>query len=276
MLKELKKSGLPIYQNQETGLLAMEAPLIDQSYAAKKLSQMENLFDDDSSEDKNEHIYDVYRGIEFPKDSKQLRNDNFQYDITVVKTGTVGKERKKTSGHYHSWNEMHTSTYPEVYEVISGTALYILQRADNFEDKDYENLAVEDVIVVRVHEGQTLIVPPNYAHCSVNGGDKDLVFSNLAITLCKVDYAPVKYYHGLAVYVEEDQGKLVYKTNEHYKELPKIKFAEVRENPELGITFNEAIYQSYVENPAAFDFLKNVDNYTADIMNMLVYKEKLE
>lgn len=276
MLKELKNSGLPIYMNEETGLLALEAPLIYQGYGTKKLSQMDGLFEKDAENDKNEIIYDVYRGIQFPQDEEQLKKDHFQYDITIIKSGTVGKERKKTSGHYHSWNEMRTSTYPEVYEVISGTAIYILQKADNFEDKNYDNLDVEDIIVARVHAGQAIIIPPNYGHCSINGGNGDLVFSNLAITLCKVDYDPVKYYHGLGVYVEEINGDLSFKKNGSYKKLPEIKYAEVKENADLGIVFHKPVYQSYIENPNAFDFLKNVDLYTKEIMDMLIYREDLK
>lgn len=275
MLEELKNSGLPIYYNEESGLLALSAPLNYGGYGSKKLKQMKGLFEDDKENDPDEIIYDVYRNIRFPEDEKSLQHDKFQYDITIVKQGMIGGERKKTSGHYHSWNEVHTSTYPEVYEVIAGTAIYILQRVDNFEDTNYENLKVDDIIVVKVQAGQAIIIPPNYGHCSINGGDGDLIFSNLAYTPCTVDYAPVRYYHGLGVYVGYENGKLTVKKNDNYTKLPDLKFAEVKENKQLGIVFNKPIYKSYREHPEAFDFLGNVEKYTDEIMNMLVYKEEL-
>ena len=137
MLHKLENSGLPIYRDDETGKLALEAPLTYKGFAEKTLSQMKGLFADDSGNDPNENIYDVYRGIMDPKDEELFQTYDYQYDITVVKSGNVGMERKKTSGHYHSYNEMRTYTIPEVYEVLEGTALFVLQRADNFEDTDY-------------------------------------------------------------------------------------------------------------------------------------------
>lgn len=274
MFIELKNSGLPIYYNEENGLLLFSTPLLYNGYSRKKLKQMKGLFENDKNNNPDEVIYDVYRNIYLPEHKEILERDKFSYDITIVKSGLIGNERKKTSGHYHSWNEMKTSTYPEVYEVISGTAIYILQRADNFEDTNYDNLEVEDIIVVKVKAGQAIIIPPNYGHCSINGGEGDLIFSNLAYTPCTVDYNPVKYYHGLGVYVGFKDNRYLIKPNTNYKKLPKIKFAEVKENPRLGITFNKSVYQSYIENPISFEFLGNVDKYTEEIMCMLDYKEE--
>ncbi len=275
MLKELKNSGLPIYMNEENGLLALSAPFVYKGFAQKKLSDMHGLFKDDSNHWEDEPIYDVYRGILDPAHSGLFEKYKFQYDITVVRGGLIGNESKKTSGHYHSWNEMNTSTYPEVYEVISGTAVYILQRADNFKNTDFENLHVSDLIAVRVYAGQAIIIPPNYGHCSVNGGEGPLVFSNLAYTPCTVDYAPVKYYHGLGAYVGYKDGRLMIEKNRNYKNLPRIKYAQVKENKDLGIVFNKPVYRSFKENPEAFDFLGNVDPYREQIMNMLDRKEEL-
>ncbi len=275
MYKELKKSGLPLYLNEETNVMAISAPLIYNGFGAKTVGQMPSLFEDDSKNEANENVYDVYRNIRYPEDEAQLVKDQYSYDITIVKPGKIGMERKKTSGHYHQYNEMHTSTYPEVYEVISGTAIYVLQRADNFEDPDFEKLNVEDVIVVRVEAGQSIIIPANYAHCSVNGGEGALVFSNLCYAPCKNAYEIVKYYHGLAVYVNEVNGRLMYKVNDNYKNLPKVRYATVKENQYLGIIFNKPVYQAYKENPAAFRFLGNVDDYRDEIMTMLDFKEEI-
>ena len=272
MLHKLENSGLPIYRDDETGKLALEAPLTYKGFAEKTLSQMKGLFADDSGNDPNENIYDVYRGIMDPKDEELFQTYDYQYDITVVKSGNVGMERKKTSGHYHSYNEMRTYTIPEVYEVLEGTALFVLQRADNFEDTDYENLDVSDLIIARVEAGQAIIVPPNYGHCSVNGGEGDLIFSNLAYVPCRIDYAPVQYYHGLGVYVDGHENEIQTIVNGYYNKLPKAKLATVKENAALGILFHHPVYQEFKKRPEAFTFLGNVDAYVEDIMSMLDIK----
>ena len=56
MLHKLENSGLPIYRDDETGKLALEAPLTYKGFAEKTLSQMKGLFADDSGNDPNEKM----------------------------------------------------------------------------------------------------------------------------------------------------------------------------------------------------------------------------
>ncbi|HJC81982.1 MAG TPA: hypothetical protein H9696_02145 [Candidatus Anaerostipes avicola] len=272
MLHKLEKSGLPIYFNPDNQMLSLEAPLIYLGHAYKYLSQMEQLFQCQNDIDPNTKIYDTYRGISYPEDIRLLKQSDFQYDITVVRSGTIHGEAKKTSGHYHCWNPMRTSTYPEVYEVLYGTAFYVMQRADNFDTEEYKNLHVTDLIVARVEAGQSIIIPPNYAHCSVNGGNSAMIFSNLAYKSCTVDYEPVKYYHGLGVYIKKEKNHIEFQPNQHYQNLPEVQYAVPKENPDLGILFGKPVYQSFTENPSAFDFLGNQDPYIQQIMDMLEYQ----
>ncbi len=213
---------------------------------------------------RNEPAYDVYRGLSFAEDQERLAADQYQYDITIIMPGTIGKERKKTSGHSH----------PEVYEVIKGTAAYILQKSPDFAAAPQE-LVVDDLIVAVVKEGQSIIVPPNYGHCSINIGDGPLVFSNLAYKPCTVHYDTVQFYHGMACYIVEENGQLCVRKNHYYPRVPRIKFATVKENPHLGITFDMPLYQRYRAAPERFHFLGHVDNYVREIMGMLQYEDDL-
>ncbi|EIV9542175.1 TPA: cytoplasmic protein, partial [Klebsiella pneumoniae] len=56
---------------------------------------------------------------------------------------------------------------------------------------------------------------------------------------------------------------------------PYIKFATVKENPHLGITFDTPLYQRYRAAPERFHFLGHVDNYVREIMGMLEYQDDL-
>lgn len=268
-MKVLKNSGLPIYMDVANGQLELREPLTFMGFTEKKLCKMKDLYYDSMNADDDEIIYDFYRGILCEGDKDHFERDQYRYSITVIKPGMIGREFKKTSGHYHSWNEMHTSTIPEVYEVINGTAIYVLQRADNFDTDDCEQLEVSDIIIARVQKGQSIIIPPNYGHCSINVSDEPLVFSNLAYISCKVIYEPVSYYHGMGIYVEKQGSRLNFVKNSNYKKLPSPRYVEVKENKKLGIEFGKPLYNSYMENPAAYDFLKNPDLYKNQIMDML-------
>lgn len=264
----LNSAGLPIVRETETDMLSFENGLTCGGYGRKKASQMSNLLCDYTEEFADTDVYDVYRDIVFEKDKPVFEKDQYRYDITVVLPGCIGNERKKTSGHFHCYNPEHTNTYAEVYEVLYGKALFVLQRADNFENAD-EELDVKDVILVKVHEGQTLLVPPNYGHCSVNIGVGPMIFSNLAYVPCGIDYGPVQKRGGMPVFAKEEDGTVRFVKNEAYKNLPNIHFAVPTENAKFGIKFGKPVYQSYIETPEAFDFLGNVDPYADEIVGML-------
>ncbi len=271
----LKNSGLPIYLEKESNKLAFTAPLQLGSYGEKIVGQMLGLLAKEENLELSTKFYDVYRAIRYPDDEERLKRNRYQYDITYVMDGLVNGECKKTSGHYHGFNPQRTNTYPEVYEVIEGTALYVLQRAKNFES-DPEGIIIEDVILTVVKAGQTIIIPPNYGHCSINIGDGPMIFSNLAYIPCPVIYDSVRYYHGMSYYVFKTDGEVKAELNQRYSNVPEPKFAVVKENERLGIKFGLPIYQSYQQNPGAFEFLGNPDAYVDEIMSMLEYKENLK
>lgn len=276
MFTEVKTSGLPVYLKDDENLLAFLAPLLYQGYGRKVTRQMDGLLYKMDGANPDEAYYDVYRDVRFAADEALLRKDEYQYDFTLIMPGQINGECKKTSGHYHGYNPDHAFTYPEVYEVLSGTAIFVLQRADNFEG-EAKDLKIEDIIMVKVETGQSIIIPPNYGHASINGGDGVMLFSNLAYKPCKVLYDMVKRYDGMAYFAFRENGKLSFRKNDKYKNvpMPEVKFAAVRENPRLGIKFGVPIYKNYTDNPEAFRFLGHPDEYLDEIMSMLAYVDSL-
>ena len=276
MLTDLTKSGLPLYLDEESHVMALSGLLKMKGMGRKKTGDMRGLMMDENDIDPDEAFYDVYRGICYPNDEQFLSDHDIQYDITIIMPGQVNGECKKTSGHYHGWNPERTHTFGEVYEVIEGTALFVLQRADNFNEEP-EHVKIEDLIFVTVPAGKTLLVPPDYGHCSVNIGDGPLVFSNVAYTKCPVQYESVRHYHGMAYYVVKEDGKILLRKNENYRDsiVPEPRFATVTENPALGIRFNQGAYLNFRETPDAFDFLPHPDAYICDIMKLLHFEDHL-
>lgn len=273
MLAELQKSGLPIYQNNGSKKLLLEAPYMLKGYGEKNVLQMSELYEDSSHNDKHENVYDVYRGIICDQDRELFERYKFQYDITVIHQGQVGFECKKTSGHYHGWESNKKHSYPEVYEVLSGTAMFELQKSMNFDVKEKNDIKVDDIILAKVEAGQAIIVPPDYGHCSINIGNGDLVFSNLAYKPCEIFYDNVRYHHGLGIYIGKEDDKLKFKKNDHYKNLPTVKIALPVENESLGIKFNQPVYKTFLETPDKYNFLGNPDKYVDTIMKMFDIKE---
>lgn len=274
-MEKLVHSGLPLYIDEENHVMALSALLKMDGFGRKETGKMVGLLANEENLPVEEPFYDVYRGIAFPEDEELLQKNDFRYDITIIMPGQINGECKKTSGHYHGWNPARTNTYAEVYEVIKGTALYVLQKSPNFDAENPEDLVVEDLILATVHAGETIIIPPNYGHASINIGDGPLVFSNLAYVPCPVHYDPVKHYHGMSYYLMKKGGEITAEFNSRYQNVPQPKFATVKENSRLGIRFGTPVYQSYKENPEAFRFLAEPDQYVDEIMSMLDYREQL-
>jgi len=130
-------------------------------------------------------------------------------DVTLVYPGILPTgELIKTHGHYHP--EGPWGTWPELYGVVKGHALFILQ--------DMEG---EKVRLVRVKEGEMIMIPPGYGHVMVNIGASELVTFNYVSRLFNSLYNHYKMKRGASVYayLNGDEVKLVQNNNYKIKEV---------------------------------------------------------
>lgn len=147
-------------------------------------------------------LYFMYRGIK--------TNGELRYDETVVKAQMLGSEFNKTKGHYH------IGAYPEIYMVLEGTAIYLLQKRNNMGE-------IEDAFAVTVKAGECAIMPPFYGHVTINPSlTQDLKMANWLSDNCKSDYSPYVERQG-ACYYYTDKG---WTKNNNYKNVPELRFEE--------------------------------------------------
>ncbi len=267
-MREIITSGLPIWFNEETMRLEFREGLTVDSDGGKDAYQMKGLLYQEEGMKADEHCYDFYRDIVFEKHRALFAKYDFRYDITVIMPGTVNSECKKTSGHYHGYIPGEQLTYPEVYEVLSGEAIYILQKVKNFDNPD-EEIEIGEIKAVRVKAGQAIIIPPFWGHCSINGGTDALVFSNIAVVSCPLHYEPIKNKHGLGLYALRNNGEIQLVKNQSYKSVPDFKVVTPLENSDLGIEFGKPVYQEFIKSPEKFDFLLHPDRYLDAMEAML-------
>lgn len=266
---ELTRSGIPLFWDHDRMTVRLGEGLSAEKGGHKTAEHMLGLLANEGELDLKERAYDTVGRLCREADRELFERHLLQYDLTVVMPGDFNGEFKKTSGHYHGWNDTHSHTYGEVYEVLVGSALFVLQRSSDFEELPSEN-HVEDVILVRVDEGQTLLVPPDYGHASINVGAGPLVFSDLAYVRCPVWYESVRAHHGMAYYALVGKNGLRAVRNRRYGEgCPAARFATVHEDPSLGIDFSTPLYQGFIEHPAAYEYLARPDAYIERIMALL-------
>ncbi len=106
--------------------------------------------------------YDVCRGVKWQGD--------LRYDLTLLYPG------KQTAGHYH------TSGFPELYEVLSGNALFLTQSSGT--QKTYS---------ISAKEKEKVVILPEFSIRTVNPSkDKELMISNWISCKTTNDYNAFK------------------------------------------------------------------------------------
>lgn len=148
----------------------------------------------------NLELYYMYRGLE--------EKHGLRYDITVIPARMLGKEFVKTKGHEH------IGKYQEVYIVLEGKAIYLMQKRDNNK--------VEDVYAVKAKKGDVVVIPSHYGHVTINPSDKELKMANWISKECKSNYEPFLEKQG-ACYYYIKQGWV---KNNRYDKVPELRFEQ--------------------------------------------------
>lgn len=150
-------------------------------------------------------LYYMYRSI---KSKRQLR-----YDVTVIPANMLGEEFVKTKGHEHSPRK-----YGEIYTLLEGKAIYLLQKRKEEE--------IEDVYAIKAEKGEVVIIPSGYGHVTINPSKDRLVEGNWIDKRCKNDYGFFEKRKG-ACYFFTKEGWV---KNENFKEVPPLRFEKARKS----------------------------------------------
>ncbi|MBU2580023.1 glucose-6-phosphate isomerase [Patescibacteria group bacterium] len=201
-------------------------------------------------------LYFMYRDLaENDEDREKAVKENLRYDITVMPNMMLGKEYNKTAGHGHPLVLETGLTYPEIYEVLSGKVIFLLQKISGNE--------IDDVYAIEAGENDKVIIPPNYEHLMFNIGGKELKTANwICRGFTSNIYIGVKEKHGFCYYaVKDDLGKIEWIKNENYAVVPPIKFLGANIGLEkFGISKKEKLYD-LIKTPEKLGFLKTPQNY---------------
>lgn len=216
----------------------------------------------------NEALYLIFRNIMRKEDREIFLKCNIRFDITIIFNKFLGIEFNKTFGHLHPVAEKNL-TYPEVYEVLHGKALFILQHFK----KDKK---IDKVLIIFGKEKDKILIPPNYGHTTINIGNSDLIIANLVSSRFDSLYEEYRKREGAAIYIVKknalkDNKKCLKESlliefqskktnrlnfrilkNKNYNEKFEIEFFR----PEELFRFpKENLYLSFIENPKFYNFL---------------------
>ena len=205
----------------------------------RKLHDMEYVVFDrewfDKTEERNLDMYYMFRDLsKNDADLELIKTNGLRYDITRIPPDMLGSEYIKTVGHYHPYVPGTDTTYPEVYQVLEGSATYLLQKVEpGVEDR------VLDVVVIEAKEGDCVLVPPGYGHVTINASDETLEMANWVCRDFSSVYEPIKRLSGAAYFLL----KTGFLQNPLYRDVPPIRYLKPRDLPEFGLFSGKEMYE---------------------------------
>ena len=245
---------MPVEWNAKTGRLYSEG--VEAGCALRKLGEMMDVLHDRkfaTTADAAQILYYMYRDVHAEADGSAFGNARRRYDITVIPPAALGDELVKTAGHYHELARSGVS-YPELYEVLGGTAHFLIFRREREGGKDVDN-RIAEAVLIEAKAGQKVYVPPDFGHVMINPSHEVLVTCNIVESGFKSLYDPVRRMGG-APYFELVNGDAV--ANERFAELVELERVGAQEyGPTKGLGLGEGcIYDLFVESPQSFGFLE--------------------
>ena len=227
--------------NKSTGLI-VKADNIPLKYATRKVADMSSVAYDQEwlKETQNTiDLYYMYRDFTREEDKELFKQHNIRFDITIIPPFKLGKELVKTAGHFHPEIKQGVS-YPEVYEVMHGHGIYLLQNQSIMNDKI-------EIIIIKGKKGDQILIPPGFGHITINPStDEPLIMNNLVSSKFSSIYGSIKEKKGAAYILLEGNDWI---KNPNYSQ-------------ELDITTKEPtrldskpFYLSFIENPDKWIFL---------------------
>ena len=220
----------------------------------RRFREIARLFD--SAFDGDFVAYEMFRGALAPAERDLYTAHGLRYDITEIFAGVIGDEFVKTAGHFHPLREADQERWPELYQIIQGKALFILQR-------DYDEDELE-VCAVHLGPGDVMLIPGGFGHVMTNIGGSPLTSANIVSGAFASDYSEYQERCGAAVKCGINDGNLFLRQNSNYqrviniKELTAMELARETGSEEFVQAVGEIgdIHEAFVRHPEAFAFLR--------------------
>lgn len=233
-------SGLPLGLDTSGQLILGPSVVVDDS-KVRRLDELTLVaLDPESCGDSQEIAYFMYNGVYLQSDTARLAGVPLRYELTLIPPRRLGREFIKTFGHLHTVEPNSGLTYPEIYEVLTGTAHFFFQTLD---------LAGPDAgqaCYIEAHPGDKVIIPPGLDHLTINPGPGPLLFSDVIALDSRGNYERYRASRGAAyLEIEEKNGAAHFVPNPHYRTVAPLRRAPVHNYPALHLTSGEPLYSAF-------------------------------
>lgn len=257
--------GYEVWLDEKTCELIFESGVSFEVCKEKCFGEMKHLAYEEEEAADDEICYRFYQNI-FDGAKRQIFEERqVTNGITILMPGLMGRECRKNSGHYHGLCGGHRLPYPEVYEVLCGTAVFLIQESREFLGDG--PLKVDHMRAAFLREGEKIVIPPYSAHCVCNVGEGPMAFGNLAVP-CPLHYEPIARMHGFGMYLLKEKNNLIFVPNARYEKLPQLEMIHPGENEKLGIVNGVSLNEMFWEKPERFDYLAEPEKFEEEIWKL--------
>jgi glucose-6-phosphate isomerase len=263
-------SGLPLTLDEDDPALPVRLAegLLPGRLIVRTLAELRETLADPEANGPDP-AYFMYNGVASVSATAGRTRYNWRYDLTVLPPGRCGGEYLRTAGHYHPRIEGKAVAWPEVYEVLHGQALFILQRVDD-PGAPPGDARVEDVVLLWAEAGQQAMLPPDYGHWTVNVTDAPLVICDWIGADSESDYAAVREARGPCCYVKVGEDGPRYGWNARYERPPEhLRHARPVDVPELGLVAGRPIFADLHRQPETWRYICDPDTAAADLWSAI-------
>ena len=204
----------------------------------------------DPSADGPDVLYAIAMDTGPAEDRAAQVEQNILFGVCAYAAGLVGDEPVRSQGHVHGVSASCGPSRAELYEFWHGTGIAYMQE-----------FAADDPgrgFAVRADAGQKVLVPPGWAHLTVNADvTTPMAFGAWCVRDYGFDYGKVRKRQGLAFYPTVQDGAIAWVPNPAYRP------ARLVEKPPADLRAfgidERPIYLQWRERPADFDFIPRPD-----------------
>jgi glucose-6-phosphate isomerase len=190
----------------------------------------------------------MYRDISrSDTDRDWLTKQHLRFDITVIPPREICGEFIKTKGHYHPDNPSGTG-YPEVYEVLSGIAHFLVQNRD-----------FSDIVMIAASAGEIVVIPPGYGHVTINPTKNTVLqMANIVSTRFESDYRGYESLHGAAYFEKVQEG---FVKNPAYTKTSVLRLTKVPQQAGDSGMIAAPLYDLVEQRASVLEFLNRPEHY---------------
>lgn len=201
-------------------------------------------------------VYNIAMDVGRIEHRTRLNEKMLLFGVVAYANGQLGDEPVRSQGHVHAVSPHSGWSAPELFEIWHGSAIIYGQEKSGDDPGR--------CIAVRAEKGDTVVMPPRWAHCVINANpESKMIFAAWCDRQYGFEYDQVRSHGGLAWFpVLSDGSSLTWEPNPRYSS-SELKRRNARTYPELGLEPGIPIYELFAKNSESVGWVSEPSRFSS-------------